>query len=460
MSAGDLQELGDRLDGDVVGPDDPGWDAARQAWNLSIDQRPAAVAVVAGPDDVAAAVSFARERNLRVAAQGTGHGAGALSPVDDMLLVKTERMQGVEIDTDGARARAEAGVIWRDLLDRAQPDGLTALAGSSPDVGVIGYTLGGGLGWFARKHGLACNSVRAIELVTADGEQRRVDADNDADLFWALRGGGGSFGVVTAIELDLLPVAEVFAGTLLLPAENGHEIMHGYREWTQDVPDEITSTGRFLHLPPLEEIPEPIRDRPLVMLGACYLGSEDDGAELIAPLRALAEPIIDTFATVPSAQLVTVALDPEEPVPATGHHALLRELPEPAVDAFAEAAGPDSGSPLLLAELRHLGGAASTPAADGGALSHLDGAFVFNGVGSLMDPDMADPINRQLDAICDALEPWSNGGCYLNFAERRPELDTLFDADARRRLSEVKSRWDPDGLIHANFEAGAPSASR
>jgi hypothetical protein len=114
----------------------------------------------------------------------------------------------------------------------------------------------------------------------------------------------------------------------------------------------------------------------------------------------------------------------------------------------------------LLAELRHLGGAASTPAADGGALSHLDGAFVFNGIGSLMDPGMADPINRQLDAICDALEPWSNGGCYLNFAERRPELDTLFDADARRRLSEVKSRWDPDGLIHANFEAGAPSASR
>ena len=206
-----------------------------------------------------------------------------------------------------------------------------------------------------------------------------------------------------------------------------------------------------MRLPPIEEIPELIRDRPLVMLGACFVGGEEDGTELIAPLRALGEPIMDTFGAIPSAQLVTVAMDPEQPVPAAGHHALLRELPKRAIDAFAEASGPGSGSPLLLAELRHVGGAASVPVPDGGALSHLDGAFVFEGIGPLMDPSMADPINRHLDLICDALEPWSNGGCYLNFAERRPELDTLFDADARERLSEVKSRWDPDGLFHASF---------
>ena len=288
-------------------------------------------------------------------------------------------------------------MIWRDVLARAQQKGLTALAGSSPDVGVVGYTLGGGLGWFARKYGLACNSVHAVELVTADGEHRRVDADHDPDLFWALRGGGGNFGVVTAIELDLYPVPEVYAGMLLLPAENGREIMHGYREWTQTAPDDVTSTGRFMRLPPIEEIPELIRDRPLVMLGACFVGGEEDGTELIAPLRALGEPIMDTFGAIPSAQLVTVAMDPEQPVPAAGHHALLRELPKRAIDAFAEAAGPGSGSPLLLAELRHVGGAASVPVPDGGALSHLDGAFVFEGIGPLMDPSMADPINRHLD---------------------------------------------------------------
>ena len=451
MSGTGVKDLDARLTGDVVAPDDDGWDAARQAWNLAINQEPAAVAVVADADDVATAVSFARERDLRVAAQGTGHGASALAPLDRMLLIKTERLQGVDLDAGAGRARVEAGVIWRDVLARAQQKGLTALAGSSPDVGVVGYTLGGGLGWFARKYGLACNSVHAVELVTADGEHRRVDADHDPDLFWALRGGGGNFGVVTAIELDLYPVPEVYAGMLLLPAENGREIMHGYREWTQTAPDDVTSTGRFMRLPPIEEIPELIRDRPLVMLGACFVGGEEDGTELIAPLRALGEPIMDTFGAIPSAQLVTVAMDPEQPVPATGHHALLRELPKRAIDAFAEAAGPGSGSPLLLAELRHVGGAASVPVADGGALSHLDGAFVFEGIGPLMDPSMADPINRHLNLICDALEPWSNGGCYLNFAERRPELDTLFDADARERLSEVKSRWDPDGLFHASF---------
>ena len=454
MTAGGAKDLDARLTGEVVTPDDPGWEAARQAWNLAIDQQPAAVAVVADADDIAATVAFARERDLRVAVQGTGHGASALNPVDEILLIKTERLQGVEIDAAAGRARVEAGVIWRDALDRAQESGLTALAGSSPDVGVVGYTLGGGVGWFARKYGLACNSVSAIELVTADGESRRVDAGTDSDLFWALRGGGGNFGVVTAIELDLYPVAEVYAGSLLLPADDGREIMHGYREWTQTAPDEVTSTGKFLRLPPLEDIPEPIRDRPLVMLGACFIGGEEDGAELIAPLRALGEPIMDTFGTIPSSQLVTVAMDPEQPVPASGHHALLRELPDDAMDAFVDAAGPDSGSPLVMAELRHLGGATSTPATDGGALSRLDGAFVFNGVGALMDPSMADPINRHLDHICDAINPWANGGCYLNFAERRPELDTLFDAKARKRLSEVKARWDPDRLFHASFAIG------
>jgi hypothetical protein len=449
-----MEDLDARLTGDVVTPQDAGWDAARQAWNLAVDQRPIAVAAVADADDVAAAVSFARDRGFRVAAQGTGHGAAALGPLDGTLLVKTERLQGVEVDADAGRARVEAGGIWQDVVDRAQSEGLTALAGSAPDVGVVGYTLGGGLGWLARKHGLACNSVRAIELVTADGERRRVDADNDPDLFWALRGGGGNFGVATAIELDLFPVAEVYAGALLLPADNALAIMRGYRDWTQNLPDEITASGKFLHLPPLEEIPEPIRDRPLVMLSACYVGAEGDGAELIAPLRALGEPVMDTFATIPSAQLVTVAMDPEEPVPALGHHALLRELPDEAVDAFVDAAGPDSGSPLLLAELRHLGGAVSTAAAGAGARSHLDGAFMFLGIGALMDPSLSDPINRQLDLIYDALEPSSNGGCYLNFAERRSEFDTLFDAETCKRLAEVKSRWDPDDVFRANFAVG------
>jgi FAD/FMN-containing dehydrogenase len=432
-------------------PDDPGWDEARQAWNLVADQHPAAVAQVSGADDVASVVAFAADNGLGVVAQGTGHGAASLESLEGVVLIRTERLDGIEVDAGQRRARVGAGVLMRDMLDATQADGLSALPGSSPDVGVVGYTLGGGLGWLGRKRGLACNSVNAIELVTADGEQRRVDADAEPELFWALRGGGGNFGVVTAIEVDLHPVAEVYAGSVILPAVDSGGVLQRYREWAASVPDEVTSIARFLHLPPLDEIPEPLRDRPLITLGACYAGGEDEGADLIAPLRELGEPIMDTFATMPTSQLVTVHMDPEQPVPGLGNHALLRELTEETVDAFVEVAGPDSGSPLLLAELRHAGGALSTPVADGGALNSIDAAFVLEGIGVPMDPAQADPINRHLDVVCDAVEPWTTGRSYLNFAERRAQLDALYPADVQRRLSEVKGRWDPEGLLRANY---------
>ena len=450
MGDADLSRLSTQLEGELVTPGDAGWDAARQAWNLAVDQHPAAVAVVTSPDDIAAAVRFAAEHGLGIATQGTGHGASALESLDDVLLMKTEHMNQVEVDPDAQRARVGAGVIMRDLVDAAQAHGLSGFPGSSPDVGVVGYTLGGGLGWLGRRFGLACGHVRAIELVTADGELRRVDAETDPDLFWALRGGGGNFGVVTAMETTLLPIAEVYAGSLILPAENGREIFHCYREWAEAVPEEVTSIARFLQLPPLDEIPEPLRDRPLVTLGACYAGDDGKGAELVAPLRELGEPVMDLFATMPAAQLVTIHMDPEQPVPGLTNHALMRELPEEAVDAFVDAAGPESGSPLLLAELRQAG-AALAPVSDSAALPGLDAGFVLNAVGVAMEPGQAAAINTHLDAVCDAVAPWATGGRYLNFADRRADLDVLYPADTRRRLSAVKERWDPEGLFRANY---------
>jgi hypothetical protein len=260
---------------------------------------------------------------------------------------------------------------------------------------------------------------------------------------------------VTALEPGLLPVSEVYAGSVILPAENGREIFHRYREWAEDTPDELTSIARFLRLPPLEEIPEPLRDRPLVTLGACYAGSESEGALLIALLRDLGEPIMDTFATIPAAQLVTVHMDPEHPVPGLGRSVLLRELSEQAVDAFVDAAGPESGSPLLLAELRQLGGALAVPPADAGALACVDAAFVLNAIGSPMEPSQAAPINEHLDLVADAMSDWATGGAYLNFTNQRLEGAALFPADVCRRLTEVKQRWDPDDLLRANYVLGA-----
>ena len=223
----DVGTLNGDLRGAAVAPGEQGWDEARAAWNLVADQHPAAVAYVETVDDVSAVIAFARSNGLRVAAQGTGHGAACRGTLDGTILVKTERMDGIEIDAGRRVGRFEAGVIWRDAGNAAGEHGLAAFPGSSPDVGVVGYTTGGGFGWLARRYGLACNNVRAVELVTADGELRRVDADSDPDLFWALRGGGGSFGVITAIEFGLLELPEVFAGSVIYPAdERSGEILH------------------------------------------------------------------------------------------------------------------------------------------------------------------------------------------------------------------------------------------
>src|SRR4051794_11443886 len=222
----DVQELRSKLAGTVVAPGDPSWDEARQAWNLHADQRPALVALPENVDDVVAIVEFARAGGLRVAAQGTGHNASAIASLERTVLVRTCRMKGVAIDAPGRRARVAAGTVWAEVTGPASEHGLAPLAGSSPDVGVVGYTLGGGLSWLSRRHGLAANSVIAIEMVTADGRVVRTDRDHEPGLFWALRGGGGSFGVVTAIEFALHPAPSVYGGAMLWPWERAAEVLN------------------------------------------------------------------------------------------------------------------------------------------------------------------------------------------------------------------------------------------
>ena len=264
-----------RLHGDYITRDDAGYDEARQAWNLAVDQRPAAVALPQTANDVAAIVRHARANGLRVAAQGTGHNSHPLAhELDDTVLVKTHRMRDVEIGPVTCRARVGAGALWIDVTVPAGEHNLAPLAGSSPDVGVVGYSLGGGISWLGRRYGLSANSVLAVELVDADGEHVRASADENPELFWALRGGGGSFGVVTAMEIALYPADELYAGWLIFPIERAAEVLPAWREWVRDVPDEVTSVGRFLQVPPLPEIPEPVRGRRLVVVEATMLMSE------------------------------------------------------------------------------------------------------------------------------------------------------------------------------------------
>jgi FAD/FMN-containing dehydrogenase len=358
-------------------------------------------------------------------------------------------MRGIEIDAAGRTARVEAGVIWAEVAEAAAEFGLAALAGSSPDVGVVGYTLGGGLSWLGRRYGLASANVLAVEIVTADGAIRRIDADTDPDLFWAVRGGGGSFGAVTAIEFALFPVAEVYSGVMLWPIERASEILHAWREWTADMPDEMTTVGRLLQLPPIPDIPEPLRGRSFVAVQVFYAGPEAEGAALVAPIRRL-EPEIDTVATIPAAALQRVHMDPEHPVPGLGDGMLLAELPAAGIDALVAAAGPGSGSPLLSVEVRQLGGAIGRPAADGGAVSHIDAEFALFGVGIAMTPEMGAGVTAHVGLVCEALAPWAAETTYLNFAERDVSADRIFGSYTLHRLRAVKAAFDPADVFRSN----------
>jgi hypothetical protein len=442
--------------GRVATPDDSDWDEARQAWNLAADQRPEAVAFVESADDVAKVVGFARDNGLKVTGQGTGHGAAALGALDETILIKTEKMRAVEVNGDSARI--EAGALAEEVAGAAIEKGMCSMPGTSPNVGVTGYTLGGGLSWLGRKHGWACNRVTSIELVTADGEARSVDADTEPDLFWALRGGGGGFAIVTALHVELLPISEAYAGALLFPPELTADGLRAYRDWTASAPEDVGSMVRMLNLPPIPDIPEPVRGKKWLAISAVVIGSEDEGKQAIGPLREIGEAAMDSFAQMPATGLTRIAMDPEPPVPGLGHHRVINELPDEAVEAFVEAAGPDSGSPLLLAELRHLGGALARPAESGGALNKLDGEFVMLGIGMLMDPALKDPIAAQLDELADAMQPWAAEGGYYNYAERPCDVDAILPEETCRRLSQVKRSWDPDELIRSNHSVALATA--
>jgi FAD/FMN-containing dehydrogenase len=452
-STTELRTLRALSTGAVVSPADSGYDEARAAWNLAADQRPAAVAIPENDTDVAFAVAYAREAGLRVSVQGTGHNPFPLGDMSGSLLIRTHRMRQVDIDPSARRARVQAGAIWSDVAGPASAHGLAALSGSSPDVGVVGYSLGGGIGYLGRKHGIQTNSVTAIELVTADGEHVRVDASHDPDLFWALRGGGGNFGVVTAMEFKLYPVSALYGGWLVWPWEQSHEVISRWVEWTRTTPDEVTSMARIMQLPPMPDIPEIVRGRQIVVVSAAILGSREDSEWLLGPMRDL-RPEIDTFAEMAPVGLSHLHGDPEHPVPAMSDTRVLDDLPEAAVDAFVERAGPDAGSSLLLAELRQMGGAFARSGEDHGALSRIDGDFVAFAAGIPMDEQIGAAVERDSRELMEKMEAYGHGRSYSNFAERPTDAGAFYPDDVYARLRDVRSRVDPDGLMRANHEIG------
>jgi hypothetical protein len=443
-------QLDSSLDGKMVLPSDQRFDGARRAWNLAVDQRPAAVVFPESAAEVAAAVGYAAKRGLRIAAQGTGHNAGPLGALTDTVLLRTDRMRGIWIDPVARTARAEAGVVWLDVVQAAAEHGLAALAGSSPDVGVTGYTLGGGMSFLGRRYGLAANNVTAAEVVTADGRWVSADHEHESDLFWALRGGGGSFGIVTALEFRLFPHTQAYAGALWYPMERASEVLHTWGDLTRgQVPNELTTIGRLLNFPPIEQIPEPVRGKSFVIVEAYHTGDSAEADALLAPLRALA-PVNDTITTVPMPALSHLHMDPEQPVPGAADGMMIGSLPTEAVDAFANAAGPGAAYPLLTAEIRHLGGELARPRPSNGALACFNADYVLHAASLTPVPELVGPVTAQIETIKGSLAPWAARQMYLNFAETQHPKAPFWTEQAYQRLRQIKANVDPDDIIRSN----------
>jgi hypothetical protein len=443
-------ELTEALTGAVVLPGDPRWDEARSGFNLLLDQHPAAVVHPADARDVAAAVAYARSAGLRVAPQATAHNQGPLGRMEDTLLLNVGGLQDVRVDPAAQQVRVGAGVKWDRVAPRLSAHGLAGLHGSSPDVGIAGYSLGGGMGWLARKHGLQCNAVTALELVTADGELVRADAENHPDLFWALRGGGGNFGVVTAIEFAVHPVDELYAGAMFFPFERSSEVLHAWRELLPTLPDELMSWASVMHFPPIPDVPAFARGRSFAVIMAAYLGEEAEGRALLRPVRELG-PQRDTFAMVPPVVLGDLAMDPLDPVPFHLTHRLVDELPASAVDELMAKVGPESGRgpTVTILQMRHMGGAMARRAPGAGARATLPGEVCVMALGAVFD-EAADVAVREALADVDAAVAPHAAGDYANFVETPSDASTFFEPAVWTRLREVKAIYDPADVFAGN----------
>jgi FAD/FMN-containing dehydrogenase len=432
--------------GAVHAAGDPLYDEARMPWNLHVDARPVAVAYPAFPDEVASVVRAAAAAGLSVAPQGTGHGAPPLDGrLGEAVLLRTSAMTELSIDTEHRLARVGAGVLWADVVERAGAAQLAARHTTAAGVGVVGSSLGGGLSWYARPAGLQCSALTAVELVLADGTFVRADDDSDGDLMWAARGGGGGFGVVTALEFELLPASTVYAGMLAWSWADSDRVLRAWRSWAASMPDAFTTVARLFRAPDEHWLPRDVRGRRLVVVDGVLLGDLEEGQRLLAPLRAM-KPEIDTFSPAPPGSLARMHLEPEAPTAAYANSVVLDDLPETAIEALVAAAGPDGESPVLFVEIRHLGGALSRPATRPGVLDRMAGEFLVLGVGT--DQGVGwQAVRDETNRVMRALQPWDNGTSYLSMTDGQVAERRAWSREAAQRLEAVRTQADPTGLF-------------
>ncbi|HEU4849636.1 MAG TPA: FAD-binding oxidoreductase [Terrimesophilobacter sp.] len=451
----DLADLRSRVTGPVLAPGEEGFADEVSGFNLATQYSPDVAVGVTNEADVVEAVRFAARHRLPVRVLATGHGPA--EPVTDGLLIVTKRLDALEIDPTTNVATVGAGLKWEAVQAAAAPLGLTAITGSSPDVGAVGLTLGGGLGPLVRSHGFTSDYARSFRVVTRAGEAVTASAEENPDLFWALRGGKGGLGVVTELRIRLVELPVIHAGAVIFDTPHIEAVLRGWIDWTASAPDDVTTSVAIVRFPEFEFVPEPLRGHHAIALRFAYPGSEEDGERIAAPLRALAPSIMDTIGRLPTSMMGLIHSDPTDPLPAWDFGLLLASVDQELATALLAQAGAGTQSPLLVTELRHLGGRAAIDVPEGSAAGGRVGSFSFYAVG-VPDPSLFESVLPAVGArILEAIAPWTSPETTVNFAGRfrSPEhFASAWPPAIFTRLSAVKKSYDPLGLFTYGPKAG------
>lgn len=451
MATNTAEALRSRVSGTVFAPPDPGFAAAHAGFNLAEQHQPDLVLQAANERDVASAVKLGATAGLPVRAQATGHGIGI--PMPRGILVSTAGMRSVHINPAERTATVGAGTQWHKVINAAAQHGLAPLSGSSPTVGIVGYTLGGGMGPMARTFGFASDRVRRLRMIDATGRTVEVDTEREPDLFWALRGGKPEAGIVTEVEFGLVDVPSYYGGSVFFSGDDAERVLHTFAQWVETLPDAVSTSVALLRLPDLPLFPEPLRGRLSVQLRYVHIGDPERGAEWLAPMRAAATPVLDLVEVTPAAAIGSVHQDPTDPMPARDDSLRLRELTPAAVDALLATAGPGVDTPLIMAEVRLMGGALTDAGPHDSAVGGRDGAFNVCVIGPYPPPLRA-AVDAASASVLGALQPWALTGSLINFqgyALASEQVRAAWSPEVRRRLDAIEGAWDPDHLFQFAF---------
>ena len=451
VSDASVRELRDALRGELITPGDSAYDEARSVWNGMIDRRPAMIARCTGTHDVIAAVGIARSEGLTVAVRGGAHNVAGNATCDGGLVIDLSPMKGVRVDPQAHTVRAQAGLTWGELDQETQGFGLATTGGLVTSTGVAGYTLGGGIGWLMRKHGLACDNLISADLVTADGQTVHASETENPELLWGLRGGGGNFGVVTEFEFRLHPVSQVLGGLLAWPAASAGEVLRFWRDWVADTPDELCTMAAFLYAPPEPFVPPEVVGTQIFALACFHLDPEGTAERDLQPLRDLA-PAVDVLGPMPY-QAIQGMFDAGVPRGSRNYwrSGYVDALSDGAIEAIVSAA---AGVPAPLGQLHvhQMGGAAGRVPAGATAFGNRDAGFLMNYIGLWLDPAEDETNMAWVRETSDALAPFGTGARYVNFMadEGEAAVRSAYEAETFTRLQSLKAKYDPTNFFHLN----------